>query len=106
MPEADISREWVQSWPSIHTVRIWSTAFIGEASILSPHACEQKGPPDPRGVNSASLRWQPKSQSLRRSLTDLDNLPEPDELAEEIIENLEAGLDSFREVLAGLEKVT
>ena len=40
-----------------------------------------------------------------KSLTDLDNLPEPDELAEEIIENLEAGLDSFREVLAGLNKV-
>ncbi|WP_328515328.1 HsdM family class I SAM-dependent methyltransferase [Marinobacterium marinum] len=37
-----------------------------------------------------------------QSLTDLDNLPEPDELAEEIIENLEAGLRSFREVLAGL----
>ena len=33
-----------------------------------------------------------------KSLTDLDNLPEPDELAEEIIENLEAGLNSFREV--------
>lgn len=40
-----------------------------------------------------------------KSLTDLDNLPEPDELAEEIIENLEAGLNSFRQVLAGLEKV-
>jgi hypothetical protein len=40
-----------------------------------------------------------------KSLTDLDNLPEPDELAEEIIENLEAGLDSFRQVLAGLNKV-
>lgn len=39
-----------------------------------------------------------------KSLTDLDNLPEPDELAEEIIENLEAGLNSFREVLAGLAK--
>jgi type I restriction enzyme M protein len=39
-----------------------------------------------------------------KSLADLDNLPEPDELAEEIIENLEAGLNSFREVLAGLEK--
>ncbi|ABA57702.1 N-6 DNA methylase [Nitrosococcus oceani ATCC 19707] len=37
-----------------------------------------------------------------KSLTDLDNLPEPEELAEEIIENLEAGLNSFREVLAGL----
>ncbi|MDT8427950.1 MAG: hypothetical protein RQ757_04205 [Pseudomonadales bacterium] len=39
-----------------------------------------------------------------KSLTDLDNLPEPDELAEEIIENLEAGLESFRAVLAGLNK--
>jgi len=39
-----------------------------------------------------------------KSLTDLDNLPEPDQLAEEIIENLEAGLNSFREVLVGLEK--
>ena len=38
------------------------------------------------------------------SLTDLENLPDPNELAEEIIENLEAGLSSFREVLAGLEK--
>jgi type I restriction enzyme M protein len=37
-----------------------------------------------------------------KSLTDLDNLPEPDELAEEIIENLEAGLASFRAVLAGV----
>lgn len=37
-----------------------------------------------------------------KSLTDLDNLPEPDELAEEIIENLEVRLASFREVLAGL----
>jgi len=37
-----------------------------------------------------------------KSLTDLDNLPEPDELAEEIIENLEAGLASFREVAGAL----
>ena len=37
-----------------------------------------------------------------KSLVDSDNLPEPDELAEQIIENLEAGLDSFREVLATL----
>ncbi len=40
-----------------------------------------------------------------KSLTDLDNLPEPDELAEEIIENLEAGLNSFREVLVGLNGI-
>ena len=41
-----------------------------------------------------------------KSLSDLDNLPEPDELAEDIIENLEAGLDSFRQVLAGLQKAS
>lgn len=39
-----------------------------------------------------------------KSFTDLDNLPEPDELAEEILENLEAGLDSFRKVLVALNK--
>ncbi len=38
------------------------------------------------------------------SLADLDNLPEPDELAEEIIENIEAGLDSFRTILASFEE--
>jgi len=37
-----------------------------------------------------------------KSLADLDNLPEPDVLAEEIIENMEAGLDSFKSVLATL----
>lgn len=37
-----------------------------------------------------------------KSLTDLDNLPEPEELAEEIVENLEAGLESLRSVLASL----
>jgi type I restriction enzyme M protein len=37
-----------------------------------------------------------------KSLTDLDNLPEPEELAEEIIENIEAGLASLKAVLAGL----
>jgi type I restriction enzyme M protein len=41
-----------------------------------------------------------------KSLTDLDNLPEPDILAEEIIENLEAGLASFRQVLGALQKAS
>lgn len=39
-----------------------------------------------------------------KSLTDLDNLPEPEVLAEEIIENIEAGLASFRNVAALLER--
>ncbi len=33
-----------------------------------------------------------------KSLADLDNLPDPDVLAEEIIENLEAGLENFKEI--------
>ncbi len=37
-----------------------------------------------------------------KSLADLDNLPEPDDLAAEIIENVEAGLNSFREIVATL----
>jgi type I restriction enzyme M protein len=37
-----------------------------------------------------------------QSLADLDNLPEPDDLAAEIVENLEAGLASFRGILAAL----
>lgn len=36
------------------------------------------------------------------SLADLENLPEPDEIAAEIVENVEAALESFREVLNGL----
>ena len=38
-----------------------------------------------------------------KSLTDLDNLPEPEVLAEDIIENMEAALDSFRQVLMSLK---
>jgi len=37
-----------------------------------------------------------------KSLADLDNLPEPDELALDIIENLEAGLNSFKEITNAL----
>ena len=34
-----------------------------------------------------------------KSLTDLDNLPDPDILASEIIDNLESGLNSFKEIM-------
>lgn len=36
------------------------------------------------------------------SLGDLENLPEPDAIALEIIENVEAGLASFKEIVEGL----
>ena len=39
-----------------------------------------------------------------KSLADLDNLPDPDVLALDIVENLEAGLESFRAIIASLNK--
>ena len=39
-----------------------------------------------------------------KSLADLDNLPDPEDLAAEIIENIEAGLDSFRAVALSLNE--
>jgi type I restriction enzyme M protein len=37
-----------------------------------------------------------------KSLADLDNLPDPDVLAIEIVENLEAGLENFKEIITSL----
>ena len=34
-----------------------------------------------------------------KSLADLDNLPDPDVLAGDIVENIEAALESFREIM-------
>ncbi|SEC29253.1 type I restriction enzyme M protein [Tenacibaculum sp. MAR_2009_124] len=39
-----------------------------------------------------------------KSLTDLDNLPDPDILAGEIIENIEAGLAGFKEIMETLNE--
>lgn len=39
-----------------------------------------------------------------KSLADLDNLPDPDVLASDIIDNLQSALDSFNELKAQLEK--
>jgi type I restriction enzyme M protein len=36
------------------------------------------------------------------NLTDLDNLPDPEVLAEEIVETIEGALESFREIAAGI----
>jgi type I restriction enzyme M protein len=37
-----------------------------------------------------------------KSLTDLDNLPDPDELAMDIIENLQSALESFEEIMVSM----
>ncbi len=47
-----------------------------------------------RDKTSLDITWI-KDQSL----ADLDNLPDPEEIAIDIIENLEAGLESFREIM-------
>jgi type I restriction enzyme M protein len=39
-----------------------------------------------------------------KSVADLDNLPDPDELALEIVENLEAALENFRSIIEQLKK--
>ena len=39
-----------------------------------------------------------------KSLTDLDNLPDPDILANEIIENLQSGIESFQEIMLTLSE--
>jgi type I restriction enzyme M protein len=39
-----------------------------------------------------------------KSLADLDNLPDPDVLAADIIENLQSAMDSFNELMASLKK--
>lgn len=51
-----------------------------------------------RDKTSLDITWLKDS-----SLADLDNLPDPDVLAEEIVENLEAGLASFRQIIASLK---
>ena len=37
-----------------------------------------------------------------KSLTDLDNLPDPDVLANDIIENLKSGIESFEEIMLAI----
>jgi type I restriction enzyme M protein len=50
-----------------------------------------------RDKTSLDITW------LRdKSLADLDNLPDPDELALDIVENLEAGLANFKAIIASL----
>ena len=51
-----------------------------------------------RDKTSLDITWIKDS-----SLTDLDNLPDPDVLASDIIENLEAGLESFKEIYLAIK---
>ena len=39
-----------------------------------------------------------------KSLADLDNLPDPDVPAADIMENLQPAMDSFQQLMAALEK--
>lgn len=50
-----------------------------------------------RGKTSLDITW-----IKDKGLVDIDNLPDPDELANDIMENIEAALDSFREIMSKL----
>lgn len=52
-----------------------------------------------RDKTSLDITWQKD-----KSLAYLDNLPDPDVVAEEIAENLERALGSFRKIIAQLKK--
>ncbi len=84
-----------------------------ECQVHSPHVgsspCAETASPEGRWRNYSYEEIKARNKTSLdifwlkdKSLTDLDNLPEPDVLADEIIENLEAGLSSFREVLTRL----
>lgn len=49
---------------------------------------------NPEQIASLDIFW-----IKDKSLTDLDNLPNPDILANKIIENIESGLNAFREIM-------
>jgi type I restriction enzyme M protein len=53
---------------------------------------------NPEQIASIDITW-----IKDKSLTDLDNLPDPDVLAEEIIENLQSGIESFKEIMLSLK---
>lgn len=53
----------------------------------------------PRGKTSLDIFW-----IKDKSLADLDNLPSPDFLAADIIENLQSALESFSELQVALGK--
>lgn len=69
-------------------------------SSTSPEGRWRKFPYDDiiaRDKTSLDISWLKDN-----SLADLENLPDPDVLAAEIIENLEAGLESFKTIVAAL----
>jgi hypothetical protein len=89
---------------------IWFSPMVGPEGIP-----EQRSLPAPRADtgNTSVIQYQPSAicssleGSHRRGHKRGGHLlPEPDQLAEEIIENLEAGLNSFREVLVGLVRTS
>jgi len=52
----------------------------------------------PRDKTNLDIFWL-KDESLG----DLDNLPEPDAIALEIVENLETALSSFKEIISNID---
>ena len=53
-------------------------------------------------LKSYNLIFATVKDQKDKSLADLDNLPDPDVLANDIIENLEAAVGSFKEIMAAI----
>ncbi|MBL9217134.1 MAG: hypothetical protein JNG82_01490 [Opitutaceae bacterium] len=104
-------------WSSCHTLRDdgVATATTGAAHLPQPPQAQgdlaraEKSRRPPAEIHACradrARQNQPRPLWLKDdSLADLDNLPEPEVHAEEIIENVEAGLNNFRAVVASLSK--
>ena len=80
----------------------WSLIALFDLTIVQSHSSNPDGQwrkysyeeITARDKTSLDIFWLKD-----KSLADLDNLPEPEDLAAEIIENIEAGLNSFCEVV-------
>lgn len=97
--EPQISKEGTGS-----TFKAINKQFIENLTIALPPLEEQIRIVDKIEENFSELDKgiEYLKTAQEQSLYDLDNPPDPDLLAAEIIENLEAGLNSFREILNGL----
>ena len=78
-----------------------SFKFKGKSSIT--HALRAVGESSPKTLLPRINPYLDVTQLKDKSLADLDNLPDPDELAEEIVENLESALDGFKSIIAQLK---
>ena len=79
---------------AFHLIRSCNDARLDSLALLE---CPRRGELINRDKASLDIFWL-RDESLEES----DNLPDPDVLAQEIVEDLEAALEQFREIAADL----